>query len=427
MLKTSIGPRGKVQDYALGPRNRRVAILGAFDTWSLMHYVASQVSQRGYVAITSMYIYAKANTREGYYRSQYLPDKNESMTHFLKHGVIGLAGKAIILYSVPAAHYNEAEWCSKKDPPFRTLGLVFVRSIVESGGCIDCIPTSLEEYSQCQGTTSAWDCISKPKCPFKTQGVAKNQLEYYTLSKSKNMKLIAVERPEKIGSTLSRFLRGKWLPSQNRMYLYEFRIKLSEKRKRRLLERINFLTNKEEEGRTKRYEYEDFYYKPVGQSINRWLLRNQPVRIRHWTRPGAGRSHVITSKIRRMRKGLIALHMKGSIRLYEGKKPEANSLLKGMRLECFAIVSKVDGVTYIVKEPFEYVLNIEKVKARFTEKENPKTLGWFLEVEVWISSLMSSKKLSTMSTKIIKYLGLPKTTSIETRTMQQIAVDNLTP
>ena len=123
MSKKALFNKEKLQQYSLGPKEKRVAILGAFDTWTLMHNVASILAKNGYVAVTSRFIYAK----------------NEH-------------------------HYNEIEWCSKFGK--KTLGIALVREIFKEGMCPDCVVNHKYNYSYCIGEENAWACMKKPDCPF---------------------------------------------------------------------------------------------------------------------------------------------------------------------------------------------------------------------------------------------------------------------
>lgn len=179
-------------------RKVRVAVLGAFDTWPYMNYVAERVASTGAIAHTIRFTYLLGPAgRIGRY--PYRPDEFFPMNAELED-LITLCKKAIVIYSVPAGHYNEAHWCAHKRKP--TLGLALVRGIrvtdVDEKAVPNCknlhvSPKGL--YSQCcpPGRWTGWRCIRSATCPFKKQGISLNQLDYY-VTRRYPMRLFAIER-----------------------------------------------------------------------------------------------------------------------------------------------------------------------------------------------------------------------------------------
>lgn len=144
----------KIEELALGPYEKRVAVLGAFDTWVLMHNVAAILATAGYTAVTSRYNYVENEFNNSYSRYENKPDTpNQSMTNFLQENVINCCSRAIILFSVPAAHYNEVEWCSKLGK--KTLGIALVREIYKEDMCPECVVNYQYSYAYCIGKDNA--------------------------------------------------------------------------------------------------------------------------------------------------------------------------------------------------------------------------------------------------------------------------------
>jgi len=147
-------------------------------------------------------------------RTPFIPAPGETMIHFLRDTVIGKSQKAIIVYSVPAGHYNEVHWCAEMKKP--TLAIAFVRDIIQSSAvgtyCSELLVSSNKNYSAYGGGIrkpywTGWDCIRSEPCPFKKQGIAINQLEYFHQNNS-FMYLFAVEVIEECEVLISSFLNN---------------------------------------------------------------------------------------------------------------------------------------------------------------------------------------------------------------------------
>ena len=115
--------------------------------------------------------------------------------------------RAVIIYSVPAGHYIETDWCYRNH--INTLGIAFVRKIKDA--CFDLAVFDEFGYSLCKGTKTAFDCIRSGSCPFKEQGISKNVIEYYLRAHAPNMFLTAVENIEVILPLLKLWLQKRLL------------------------------------------------------------------------------------------------------------------------------------------------------------------------------------------------------------------------
>lgn len=204
-----------------------VAVLGSFDTWTYMDYVAQLVAQNKFVVLTSRYEYSWDHSRNQVTRKPTNPGKGVPMMDVLKNDIIRTSDLAIIIYSVPAAHYNEAHWCYEMQKT--TLGIAFVRDVEERGpsptvgtpgkNCSQLIADtrSPPRYSACgarvkqsvQAQWTGWDCKVSEPCPFKKQGIALNQVEYFQINNS-YMRLFAVENLEHVEPIVSDFLAGNF-------------------------------------------------------------------------------------------------------------------------------------------------------------------------------------------------------------------------
>jgi len=190
-----------------------IAVLGSFDTWSYMDYVSRVVATNDYVARTSRYEYAFDKQTARVVRSIFRPAPGETMIHFLKDTVIAKSEKAIVTYSVPAGHYNEVHWCTELHKP--TLGIAFVRDVegksIKGAYCSQLLISLLKTYAACGGgvkipSWTGWNCIeAEEPCPFKKQGIAINQLEYFHQNSS-FMYLFAVEVIDECANLISSFL-----------------------------------------------------------------------------------------------------------------------------------------------------------------------------------------------------------------------------
>lgn len=197
----------KVERIVYGHRSRRVAILGAFDTWPYMDFISRRLAEMHYVALTSRYIYQFDKPNNKVIRIDNTPDPDEFMVDFLQR-IILQCPRAIIVYSVPAGHFIETDWCYRNH--IDTLGVALVRKIGETVFAEQCSDLSVFEefgYSLCRGTQTAFDCIKSGSCPFKEQGISKNVIEYFLRAGPSNMVLTAVENIDVIPTLLKDWLQ----------------------------------------------------------------------------------------------------------------------------------------------------------------------------------------------------------------------------
>jgi len=187
-----------------------IAVLGSFDTWSYMDYTCRVLAKLGHFAVTSLYCYFEKD-REIVRRERSDPFRAILMRDSLRFMIFHEAHVAIIIYSVPGAHYIETEWCyerSGKDPDFKCYGITFVRKVTNERNCPHLnINVYGLECSECVSgrTRTAWDCIrERDFCPFKEQEVAKNVLEYFFVRQ--NMRLFALERLDILEELLRRLV-----------------------------------------------------------------------------------------------------------------------------------------------------------------------------------------------------------------------------
>ena len=197
-----------------------VAVLGAFDTWTYMYYIAEQVARNNFVAHTSRFVFAKDPKTQEIRREPFDIDPEMTMNEFLSNQLIDKSDRAIIVYSVPAAHYNEAEWCVRQGKP--TLGIAFTRGITvtdmndeEIPNCHKLLVGQQQFFSTCTATPpwTGWHCTQSAPCPFKKQGIAINQLEYFITNRPR-MQLHAVERIGNADFLVQNFLAGIDRPGQ---------------------------------------------------------------------------------------------------------------------------------------------------------------------------------------------------------------------
>ncbi len=193
--------------------NGLIAVLGSFDTWSYMDYLSRAVARQGYVARTSRYEYALDVVANQVERTDFHPAPGENMIHFLRDTVIAKSKKAIIAYSVSAGHYNEVDWCASQMKP--SLAIAFVRDVepkLRGNHCSELMVAPNMSHSSCGGGIrfadwTAWHCIQANPCPFKEQGISKNQLEYFHQN-NPFMYLFAVEQIQSSDLLVQSFLDG---------------------------------------------------------------------------------------------------------------------------------------------------------------------------------------------------------------------------
>ena len=299
----------KIQEIK-GPNSVSVAVLGSFDTWVLMHEISVILAQLGYTARTSLYTYIyKDEARLKYYRDPN-PDSEEPMTKYLRENLLNNSDKAIIVYTVPAAHYNEAEWLHQLEK--ETLGIALVRKINGSGLCKDYVLDKKLGYGYCISTETAWECIKKNPCPFKSQEIAKNQLEYFTVLSKDKMKLICIEGMSNLEKILELFLTEKLEWPIKHPYIFEFRIPLSFEECLLLEERLNENISESEDRVLENYTYEDIYYLPNNLDEKEWIKGDKTIRIRRGLNTSGDMVNVIMSKIRRADNGFLTKYPFGS-------------------------------------------------------------------------------------------------------------------
>lgn len=197
----------------VNPPRKTVAVLGAFDTWPYMNFIAELTAENDCIVHTSRFVYAKDRNTGIIHREPFEIDINTPMIEFLQRNLIAKSDMVIIIYSVSAGHYNEAHWCSEQKKP--TLGIALVRGIRVTGigeeeidNCIK-LHVSADSYSACSAISpwTAWSCINSEPCPFKKQGISLNQIEYF-ITNNKFMSLFAVDRIQEIENLVIPFLNG---------------------------------------------------------------------------------------------------------------------------------------------------------------------------------------------------------------------------
>ena len=383
-----------------GPKSVSVAVLGAFDTWVLMHEISVILARLGYTARTSLYTYIfKDKSSHKYYRDPN-PDSEESMTEYLRDNLLGNSDKAVIVYTVPAAHYNEAEWLHQLEK--ETLGIALVRKIDGIGLCRDYVLEKKLGYGYCIGTDTAWECIKKNPCPFKSQEIAKNQIEYFTvLSKDKlnKMKLICIERMSNLEKILELFLTEKLEWPIKHPYIFEFRIPLSPKESTYLKNKLNENISGSEDRLLETYTYEDFYYLQSNIDEKKWKDGHKTIRIRRDLNTSGDAVNVIMSKIKRDDNGFVTKYPFGSKTIWKANLEDAKEFLNDMSMKNFLNIRKKEGLQYRLIDPIICDIYIEKIfreeKGKYTEK------GQFAEIEFWIDE-PENEALISMNIEIIK-------------------------
>jgi hypothetical protein len=186
-----------IASFFSGTLEKRVAVLGAFDTWPYMDFISRLLAENNYIALTSRWIYRKFGKRVFRFdileHPQYASD---DLLSALLDRIISNCSYAIVNFSVSAAHFIETDWCYHKGK--RTLGIAYVRSAFDpSRRCCAFLhirDTPAGEYSECSASAgrTAWQCIREPCfCPFIEQGISKNVIEYFF--RGDKMRIVAVE------------------------------------------------------------------------------------------------------------------------------------------------------------------------------------------------------------------------------------------
>ena len=175
----------------------KIAVLGAFDTWPYMDFIATLLAESNYIAVTSRWLYRKSGNKVLRFDIKEHSDyASKGFMSTLLDQIITGCEHAIINFSVSAAHFIEADWCFQKSK--KTLGIAYVRSAIEpfESPCthLSLKTTPMGMYSECTAKSerTAWHCIREHGfCPFNRQNISKNVVEYFF--RSQQMKLIAVE------------------------------------------------------------------------------------------------------------------------------------------------------------------------------------------------------------------------------------------
>ncbi len=406
----------------IGPKSKRIAVLGSFDTWSYMHKICTDLVGLGYMAITSRYIYKKnTSPKYDYYRVERDPSdetifiENEAglvekkfidMNTFLKNKVIDICDKAIIIYSLPAAHYNEADWCKDKaiESDFKTLGIAFVRKIDDDNYCKDCLVDYKLDVSYCKGESTAWDCINKPDCPFKNQGIAKNQLEYFLRYKD-NMNIVAIEKIEKTIPVIERFLNNELILPERKDYVFQCRYDLTKTDIKEIKRNIrNYISHEEKIENV--YEYIDYYYKPKGNDVNEWLNSNRTLRIREHTNPLIQNVDVFSCEVNQKEDGFITTDPFGKLSWFSGSKERAIKLLEDHNMESFLQVIK-SGQFYFLFDKFPSRIYIESIQAEVPNK-NTIYYGDSLEINLWTNNPNNNNKIEEQKEYLVNKYKLSR-------------------
>lgn len=383
---------------SLGPYEKRVAVLGAFDTWALMHKIAVSLAKKERTAVTSRYYYYPDDNLDYVREPNYPENPKQTMNDFLKYNVINDCSKAIIVYSVPAAHYNEAEWCEK----FRkeTLGIAFVRNLYDNNFCPDCVVDHKYEYAYCCSEDTGWECISKPDCPFKKQEIAKSQLEYYT---TEYMTLIAVEKLEKVDNIIDLFINKSLYTPKRKPFVFEFRLFLEEDEYSIYRDKLFKIVTQYEDRFYQEYEYVDYYYKPTKLSIDKWFKLYRTLRIRDWRVPKKTTVEYMHSDVNIYDFGFITVNRYGNKILLDEEINRLNEYTKGLQLHEFMRVYKDSGYKFEIKDPFPFTIYIEKITAQISKKSDVYTS---IEIEFWVEDPNDQKKIKEKCDIIINSLDL---------------------
>lgn len=194
-----------------GSKYERVAILGSYDNFSLMDYIAKIVSSMGFYSITSRVVYKK-NTLE---REEFRPYKYEAMNDFLRK-MIHSCQYVIIIYSGAGGQFIETAWCSEAHKP--TLGLVPLRplSFLDLEGCKYLTLNKSKNVLFCNGfqaleqgseLVGGWICEKHKNCPFPSSGLTKMILDLYATSKT--MFLIGADELKNFEKPIHIFLNNR--------------------------------------------------------------------------------------------------------------------------------------------------------------------------------------------------------------------------
>jgi len=215
--KTTRTIRRKLQQI-YGPKNRRVVVLGSFDTSPYMDFMCCRLAEIGYTAFTSLYTYKLFKSPRGSLEVERV-DNNEArdmripMVKYLEI-MLQEAEKAIVLYSVCGAHYIETEWLSKGH--WSVLGIALVRALKKVQKVEECfLSLSKIDCSVCIGEPPIWDCMDEKNsesskqcwCPFIKQEISKDVIERFMLNKDR-MLLVSLDNLDNVNGLLKAWSSG---------------------------------------------------------------------------------------------------------------------------------------------------------------------------------------------------------------------------
>lgn len=198
--------------FATDAHERKAVVLGSFDTWSYMDFVARLLADTGWTVNTSRFVYRKYSDEVQRVETRHVPsfaDRTERMSQLLDQ-IIVESKVAIVCLSTSAAHFIEIEWLSQKDKP--TVGIAFVRETQRADDNCPYLKKADHEGlpTQCDAHgLRAWDCIELNKnhfCPFISQDISKNILEYFTSERS-NQRFFAIENLTHLPALLAQALK----------------------------------------------------------------------------------------------------------------------------------------------------------------------------------------------------------------------------
>jgi len=194
-----------------GRKPERVAILGSYDNFSIMDYIARIVSRLRFYAITSRVIYQKDSSK----RRELRPENYEAMNDFLRK-IIHSCQYIIVIYAGAGGQFIETAWCSESHKP--TLGLVPLRplSFLDLKGCDYLIYSKSKNILFCNGSKArekgcerigGWICEKNKNCPFPSSGLSKMILDLYITSRS--MFLVGSDNLNNFEEPIRVFLQNK--------------------------------------------------------------------------------------------------------------------------------------------------------------------------------------------------------------------------
>lgn len=230
----------RVQDVRdLGHDGSVIGVFGAFDTWPYIDYVSQYIASKGNIALTSIYWYypisKKGKTKSLAQWARASIQSLESKLIPMRDDLLSLTevvDKAVVIFSVSAAHYIETEWlyqrCQRPQiGRFEVLGICFGRPLPSQPGkeqteeeakarrknrnCSGLRllrsrskPSTFIAVCQPEDRRTGWQCADERRfCPFMRQDISKNVLEYFF---SPRMRLVALEHVKDIPQVLNALL-----------------------------------------------------------------------------------------------------------------------------------------------------------------------------------------------------------------------------